>query len=83
MLSEFGRVKHVCSRCTALVIAGGFLAACVDETVAPAAEPGDDIHGELHVLGFAELTFSDISTPDFSSSVIVAPTIEALEKLRA
>lgn len=83
MLSEFGRVKHVCSRCTALVIAGGFLAACVDETVAPAPEPGDDIHGELRVLGFAELTFSDISTPDFSSSVIVAPTIEALEKLRA
>lgn len=77
MLSEFAIAKRVCSRWMALVLVAG-LTACVDDSVAPAPEENAP-SATPRVLGFVELTFSHIGTPDLSTSRIAAPTIAELE----
>lgn len=66
---------------TALLVATGFAVACVDDGVAPAPRPPPP--SQPRVLGVAELTFSAIGTPDISSSLLIAPSMTALEALRA
>lgn len=80
MYSKYGSVKCVASHWTALVLVANF-AACVDDSVAPAPEATRP--AQPRVLGFVELTFDGIGTPDLSSSMIAAPTIAALEEQRA
>lgn len=66
---------------TALLVATSFAVGCVDDGVTPAARPAPA--SQPRVLGVAELTFSAIGTPDISSSLLIAPSVTALEELRA
>lgn len=57
-------------------------AACVDDSVAPGTHAPPE-RSQPRVLGFVEISFDGIGTPDLSSTVLTAPSLAALEALRA